>query len=269
MNTKNVINNIRHELRIYLIENKITSLIIGISGSLDSTLCAVLAKPICDELKIPLIGFSLPTSSNQLDEKIRARNVGRLFTTIFEEIDISDICDLCNSEMSNIVIKDLSSFDYKVIRGNIKARFRMMFLYDAARKNEGMVLSTDNLTEYNLGFWTIMGDEGDYGMIQNLWKSELYLIAKELMNSFDQQNEPEKANILNNIINCSPTDGNGVSNTSLDQISANSYEDVDCLLQKYLQGDQTNINHPVIQRHLRTEYKRLRPINIPREKLIY
>jgi len=56
----------------------------------------------------------------------------------------------------------------------MKARIRMILLYDLAGGNDGMVLSTDNYTEYLLGFWTLHGDVGDFGMIQSLWKTEVY-----------------------------------------------------------------------------------------------
>lgn len=35
-------------------------------------------------------------------------------------------------------------------------------------------MSTDNQTEYQLGFWTIHGDVGDFDPIQDLWKTEVY-----------------------------------------------------------------------------------------------
>lgn len=41
----------------------------------------------------------------------------------------------------------------------------MIYLYNLAGINRGLVMDTDNLTEHNLGFWTIHGDP-----IQGLWK---------------------------------------------------------------------------------------------------
>lgn len=49
--------------------------------------------------------------------------------------------------------------------GNIQARLRMIYLYNLASIHKGLVLSTDNQTEYQLGFWTIHGDVGDFNPI--------------------------------------------------------------------------------------------------------
>lgn len=45
-----------------------------------------------------------------------------------------------------------------IANGNLQARCRMMYLYDIASRHKGLVMSTDNQTEYQLGFWTIHGD---------------------------------------------------------------------------------------------------------------
>ncbi|NQT49746.1 NAD(+) synthase [Candidatus Kuenenbacteria bacterium] len=64
----------------------------------------------------------------------------------------------------------------RVTQGNIKARFRMALgVYHIARRVKGIVSSTDNQSEYWMGFWTIHGDVGDFGVIQHVLKGlELY-----------------------------------------------------------------------------------------------
>lgn len=47
-----------------------------------------------------------------------------------------------------------------ISKGNIQARLRMIYLYNLASIHKGLVMSTDNQTEYQLGFWTIHGDVG-------------------------------------------------------------------------------------------------------------
>ena len=90
----------------------------------------------------------------------------------------------------------------KVAQGNIKARLRMITNYHIARMLGGMVMSTDNLSEYWMGFWTICGDVGDFGQIQNILKgSELMQIARYL-------NAPQ------GILEAIPDDGNDVGEGS-------------------------------------------------------
>jgi len=264
------IKNIRAELKDYVKKSGLKSLVIGISGGIDSAICVALAEPVCDELGIPLIGRSIPIESNKEDEKQRARAIGSAFHVSFEEVDLTGAyrqflpaieheCPLPQGETP--------SRDVKVRRGNVKARMRMIYLYNLAHVHGGLVLSTDNLTEYNLGFFTKNGDVGDFGMIQNLWKTEVYTMARHLVNEFRAANENSKANALQSCIEIPATDGLGVSNTSLDQIGAKSFDEIDALLQSYAQGHCDDLNNPVIRRHLNTSHKRDFPHNIPRDHI--
>jgi len=70
-------NNIIENWEIYLYENpKIESMIIGISGGIDSAIVAVLARQVIDKMnrEIKLIGYSLPLISNQEDETNLMKN---------------------------------------------------------------------------------------------------------------------------------------------------------------------------------------------------
>jgi len=89
MNYNNAVKNIRDSLTQYINDSGLKSLIIGISGGLDSTLVAALAKPVCDDLNIPLIGRSLPTKTNTSGENSRADNIGKLLCHDFNQIDIN------------------------------------------------------------------------------------------------------------------------------------------------------------------------------------
>ncbi|NOZ36435.1 MAG: hypothetical protein GXO80_14200, partial [Chlorobi bacterium] len=131
---------------------------------------------------------------------------------------------------------------------------------------KGMVLSTDNYTELLLGFWTLHGDVGDYGMIQNLWKTEVYAMSRFLVNNLENK---EQAKALDECIDAVPTDGLGITNSDLDQIGASSYEEVDKILIHYLKNpnDISVLNLKVVQRKLASEFKRNNPYNIPRNKI--
>jgi len=80
-----MVENIRKELEAYITEKGIKSLVLGISGGIDSAICAALARPVCDKLNIPLIGRSIPISTNTSEERDRAEMVGNAFCTDFDE----------------------------------------------------------------------------------------------------------------------------------------------------------------------------------------
>jgi nicotinamide-nucleotide amidase len=60
---------------------------------------------------------------------------------------------------------------HRTRRGNIRARLRMVTLYDQAHRWGGLVASTDNFSELGAGFWTLHGDVGDLAPVQTLLKS--------------------------------------------------------------------------------------------------
>ena len=274
MNYEKVTKNIRQELKNYIVENNIGSLVMGISGGIDSAICAALAKPICDELNIPLIGRSLPTSTNASGENSRAQEIGKHFCTDFKEIPIQEGFQTLYDIISFGTFSDREIDEPKrnsILKGNIKARVRMIILYDLAGATNGMVLSTDNWTEYLLGFWTLHGDVGDYGMIQELWKTEVYDLSEWLVVN---ELEGGAALALQDCVDCQATDGLGISNSDLDQImpgwtgtSKEGYKKVDEILALHINFGRGDTTNPVISRYHRTEFKRNNPVNIKRNKI--
>jgi nicotinamide-nucleotide amidase len=156
----------------------IKALILGISGGVDSAVVAAVARKVCNVLlkegrKVNLSGYSLRILSNKKDEIERASVVGRTYCDIFNEKDLAEtfmymlggIDPLLYIKYVEDPSGDSLTSKEKIRMGNIKARIRMAFLYNKAQEQEGLVLSTDNLTD---GFWTLHGDVGDLGLIKEL-----------------------------------------------------------------------------------------------------
>lgn len=272
------------------------ALILGVSGGIDSALIAALVQEINNRLdtKLNLIGKTLKITGNKKDEIDRAKRVGKAFCDHFETINLTiSYRTLVLSMLPELFINKetfsrqnggIFSSEYRKIRlGNIKARLRMIYLYDLARKNNGVVLSTDNLTEFLLGFWTLHGDVGDIGLIQNLWKTEVYGLSKYLISKYIgiasklplmlSEKYENRAIALIKCVNATPTDGLGITNSDLDQLGAETYEEVDRLLIAYLNASSDTEkeiiakNNPVVHHHIKTEFKRNNPENIPRKFL--
>lgn len=246
----------------YAKENNLKSLILGISGGIDSTVVASIASKVSETLNIPLIGRSL-TIKNKKDETTTADLVGKSFCSDYKEINLKEIYKTIsegffNEEKANTLISE----------GNIMARLRMMYLYNLAGINKGIVLDTDNLTEHFLGFWTIHGDEGDYNPIGGLWKTEIYKLAEWIFNYTLLEEDKKRALIES--IKLIPTDGNGISNSDLDQIGGKDYFEVDKILRPLVVYgkektltlfEDTEYNKNLIEkinsRYLNSSYKRL------------
>jgi len=261
-------NSVIKSLVTYLKDNpQIHNLILGISGGIDSAVIASLARAVCNIMStVKLVGRCLPIESKS-DETLRAINVGEAFCDDFTLVSCIEkgyhvMREYTWYEDTIKGYKDIT-FDDKIRAGNLKARLRMMYLFDLAHKIGGMVLGTDNLTEYYLGFWTLHGDVGNYGMIQNLWKTEVYGMAEYIIENYDDS-DLEKIHAIQQCISAVPTDGLGITKSDFDQIGVKSYYEADKLLIKYLLGEDTDGEHPLIKMHKRTEFKRRDPINIPR-----
>ena len=299
LNYTETVSNLRGLMKDYIIKSNLKSLVLGISGGIDSALVAVLVKPVCDELGIPLIGRSITIGTNSPEEISRANAVGELFCTEFSEVNLSNNFEDLKAEMSvdeDDDDMDSNSREWKIRLGNIKARQRMMYLYNLASINKGLVLSTDNMTELLLGFWTLHGDVGDYGLIQELWKTEVYDMSEWLANQFITQDESDA---LMNCVTGDATDGLGITSTDLDQIlpdwrnrhttTRTGYAEVDEILISYLDDVDSLVNNtmtsvskklelskkvlsmkdtPVIQRHMKSQFKRENPFNEKRENYV-
>lgn len=269
-NHRKMFTNIIAEVQHYLSNHReLKSLIVGISGGIDSALTMALAHEALKEVEdVSLIGRSIPIETNTAGEISRSEKVGAAFADDFAVKDLKKIYRTLYQDLDPDNDRQASSGrQEKVRRGNIKARLRMIYLFDLAHMNEGMVLSTDNYTELLLGYWTLHGDVGNYGMLQNLWKTEVYGLAQYMVENYVKEGESEKGEALRECIEAVPTDGLGITGSDFEQIGVADYEAADKIFIEYLSGSKEYDDHPLIKRHLASEFKRLDPQNIKRDAI--
>lgn len=290
----------------YVTENNLKAMVLGISGGIDSTVVAAICHEVSKKTGIPLIGRSLPIK-NKSDEFATSVHVGEAFCNEFSVYRLErsyraalfDACaDAGDVNMANsYYLDELEEMPSRtpIANGNLQARCRMMYLYDIASRYKGLVMSTDNQTEYQLGFWTIHGDVGDFDPIQDLWKTEVYGLANYLQDHYKSKalealrndyketcdNYKAMSCAIYNSCKLVPTDGLGISNSDLEQIGAKSYAEVDDILQTNANNifDSTgrwvqplmekygeDVVVKVLSRHVTSEFKRMKaPIYISRE----
>lgn len=282
------VENSRKWLSQYIQNNHLQSIIIGVSGGIDSTVSCAISYPVCKELNIPLIGRSLPTATNKPDENSVAQLVGKAFCTDFKEVPIKDSFNFISSDL---ILNEGPVT--KLQEGNIKARLRMIYLRHIAALHKGVVLDNDNFTEWNLGFWTVGGDSPmDINLgLHYLWKTEIYELAKYLEGEYHIN---EVTNIDSNpqwvaireSIKLTPTDGNGVSNSDCEQFGLDNYSQVDDVLKTMYYRKNSDIKYydkeyirlidsyneqgvdKVMVLHQNTEYKRIpAPIKPTKDEL--
>ena len=167
---------------------KAESLVIGISGGIDSsvtsTLCAMTG------LKTIVLTMPIKQISSQHDLSLKHKN---WLKEKFENVE-SHIIKL--DEVFNSFKSSLSNFDNEHGMANSRARIRMTTLYQVAAANKGIVVGTGNKVEdFGVGFYTKYGDGGvDISPIADCTQTEVWELGKEL-------------NILKEIIDTPPTDG--------------------------------------------------------------
>ena len=300
LNYEHVFNVLVDKTAEYVTENNLKAMVLGISGGIDSTVVAAICHEVSKKTGIPLIGRSLPIK-NKSDEFNVSKLVGQAFCNEFATIYIKGVYEellkfITATEIDAPAIRIVPNLvQTPIANGNIQARLRMIYLYNLASIHKGLVMSTDNQTEYQLGFWTIHGDVGDFDPIQDLWKTEVYGLANYLQDHYKSKalealrndyketcdNYKAMSCAIYNSCKLVPTDGLGISNSDLEQIGAKSYAEVDDILQTNANNifDSTgrwvqplmekygeDVVVKVLSRHLASEFKRMKaPIYISRE----
>ena len=217
----------------YITKNGLKSANLGISGGIDSTVVAALLYEVRKKIHrenpdyiFGNFGYSLPTQTTADDEYLISTFVGNAFCSTFTTYNIGEVA----TKVYDSFVGDYGFWD-AFRSGNIKARLRMIYLYDKAKENSGFVVGTDNYTEKLLGFSTIGGDAlADYMPLQYLWKTEVYGLANYLKDKYIKEENWGAVNAINESIKLIPQDGLGISTSDMEQIGAKNYFDVDEIL---------------------------------------
>ena len=222
LNYNEVFENLVNGTAKYLAENNLKVMVLGISGGIDSTVTSAICHAVSQKTDIPLVGLSLPCSTNKEDENTSAMLACQEFCDEFKVVNLQEPFEV----MEKFCQESSGCESTKISQGNIKARLRMITLYDVASKRNGIVIGTSNLSEWLTGFWTIHGDIGDLNPIGELWKCEVYGLAR-----FLKENIYKDSKALEVAIEIIPTDGNGTSDSDADQIMPNyTYNEIDHVL---------------------------------------
>jgi len=168
--------------------NKAQSLVVGISGGIDSSVSSTLSA--MTGLKTIVLSMPIKQKSSQHDLSLKHQEwlVKNFNNVEAHTINLDKLFETFESTLSN--------FDSELGMANSRARIRMITLYQVAAANKGIVVGTGNKVEdFGVGFYTKYGDGGvDISPIADCNKSEVWEIGKSI-------------NILQEIIEAAPTDG--------------------------------------------------------------
>tara|TARA_Y100001956_G_C4125260_1_gene189687 strand:- start:1001 stop:1828 length:828 start_codon:yes stop_codon:yes gene_type:complete len=166
------------------------ALVLGISGGVDSTTCGRLAQLAVDQLNeettggYQFIAVRLPYGE-QKDEDEAQLALGFIQPTHSVSVNIKSGVDGIHAatntalEGTGLVPEDAAKIDF--VKGNVKARARMVAQYEIAGYVGGLVLGTDHSAENITGFYTKFGDGAcDLAPLFGLSKRQVREVAATL-----------------------------------------------------------------------------------------
>ncbi len=173
-------------IREYFKKTGFKRAVLGLSGGLDSTVCAALLVDAIEKENV--CGISMPsviTCEESKNDAIRlAENLGINFT----EISIEDMVDSTSDKFDNVFseIEKGKGWDCRYEKcftyDNIQARSRAMILWGVANKFEACLpIATSDKSELYMGYATINGDmSGGFAPIADVCKTKLFALARWL-----------------------------------------------------------------------------------------
>lgn len=185
-------------IKDYFSKNGFKKAVLGLSGGLDSTVCAVL---LADALgKENVLGVSMPSKLTSQESKDDAEQLAQNLGIFFKKITIKDMQDLICEKFKNM-FEDLPKdwcqrYTNSYTQDNIQARSRAMILWGIANEYGALPIATSDKSELYMGYATINGDmSGGYAPICDVVKTKLFSLARWM-----NENRPQKNAIPESII---------------------------------------------------------------------
>lgn len=227
------------------------SLVLGISGGVDSSTTGRLCQLAVNELKAD--GLDVKFIAVRLPYKTQADEADAQAALAFiqpDEVITVNIGPAVDAMMDSVVIEGLepSAGLTDFVKGNAKARQRMLAQYAVANYTTGLVVGTDHGAEAVMGFFTKGGDGfSDLAPLSGLTKGQVRLLAKQL-------GAPVK------LVTKAPTaDLEDLDPGKLDEVAYGcTYDDID----NYLLGNEVSESAAAIieAAYIKTQHKRELPI---------
>jgi NAD+ synthase len=219
-------------LRDYVRKNEFPGVLLGISGGIDSALCAAIAVDALGEERVR--GVMLPyrfTAQVSLDDAAKlAGNLGLRY----EVLPIANAVEGFEAILSDT----FAGLPRDITEENLQARTRGTLLMAISNKTGAMVVTTGNKSEMSVGYATLYGDmNGGFNPIKDIYKTEVFRLSA-LRNSWkpDGALGPSGEVIPVNIITRPPTAE--LRENQTDQDSLPPYDVLDAILERLVERDE-------------------------------
>lgn len=169
-------------IRDYFKKTGFRRAVLGLSGGLDSTVCAVL---LADALGCKnVFGISMPSKITSSESKSDAEKLANNLGINFTEASIKDMVETTNNCLTKLFATVEKSWDGRYTKSftmdNIQARSRAMFLWGISNEfGSCLPIATSDKSELYMGYATINGDmSGGFAPIADVPKTKLFALAR-------------------------------------------------------------------------------------------
>ena len=236
----------------YVQKNNFESVVIGLSGGIDSALTLSIAVDAIgsENVHAVMMPYKFTSSISLEDSELQANTQGVKYSVI----DIEEMVTAFNVSLNELFFGTTKD----TTEENIQARIRGILLMAISNKHHKMVLSTGNKSEMSVGYATLYGDMcGGFAPLKDISKTMVYRLAK-YRNTLSMV-IPER------VISRPPSAE--LSPNQVDQDSLPPYDVLDDILMRFVEmkqsvdsiiesGHDADIVNKVTRMVLRNEYKR-------------
>lgn len=170
INPKDVSTIVKEFIKTYVKSSGCTSVVLGLSGGVDSAVSALLCKDALGVNNVQCV--FLPDETTPALDRKHVELFVKTFHVHCREIQISPFVESFYGALRQ---------KKKMTLANIKPRVRMILLYEYANETGSLVCGTSNKSEILVGYFTKYGDGGvDFQPLGDLYKTQIYQLAKYL-----------------------------------------------------------------------------------------
>ena len=161
-------------LRDYVNKNGFKNVVLGLSGGIDSAICAALTVDALGEERLHAI--MLPYSLHVTEESLSdAEECARLLGCRYDVVPIFKPVEGFMASLSEL----FEGTDEGITEENLQSRTRGTILMAISNKFGSMVVTTGNKSEMSVGYATLYGDmNGGFNPIKDIYKMEVYALAR-------------------------------------------------------------------------------------------
>lgn len=159
-------------LRDYVCKNGFPGVLLGLSGGIDSAMCAALAADALGPDKVRCI--MLPSKFTSKGSLKDAADCASMLGVRLDEISIEDSVAALENALSPL----FADLPEDATEENIQSRLRGTLLMALSNKFGAMLVTTGNKSEVSVGYATLYGDmNGGFNPIKDIYKTEIFALA--------------------------------------------------------------------------------------------